>query len=256
MQRTLLALITLLIAAATGCAREGTDGPAPPLDSPAGPAAETAALARGDASGRLEKLKRDIRRVAQENRCRRDNLPEVRAELQPLVDELLALAPPAPEADKKALVVGAWENLWSDLAYSPDVEATIDCKNIYQVVSPNGFYWNVSRQERPEGPVTSFLRGAYADAGDRLRIRFGQTIFTPGWLGESEDLIALASLAEAGFIEGVTLPPLGIEGDLQNAYVDDELRIIIGGIDAIAPRKNLFVLKRSPSRFDGGRPSP
>lgn len=193
---------------------------------------------------RIDELKSEIISIARDNQLRQDNLAEVRAELQPLVDELVSLVPARTEAEKKDQVVGSWRSLWSDMPFGPFV----DYANVYQAVYADGFYYNISRVVPPAGgAMTGYLRGAFADAGDRYRIEFTRNIAVGGWLATGTDL-SLAGLAvESGDVTGRDVPgPVGVQGDLQNTYVDCELRIVTGKSDGDAA-DSLFVLERAES---------
>jgi hypothetical protein len=191
---------------------------------------------------RVAHLKSQIITLATANQTRRDNIVEVRAELQPLVDELLSITPERAESEKAAQVAGGWYSLWSDYRFGPFV----DYAQVYQVVDLDGFYYNISRNVAPFGTTTNYLRGAFVDAGSFLRIEFTRSISVNDWLTAGQDLVELSAAVESGAIDGPDDPrgPIGVEGNLQNAYVDSELRIVVGRSDG-EPSDGMFVLVRS-----------
>ena len=192
---------------------------------------------------RIAQLKAQITEIATANQLRQDNLPAVRAQLQPLVDELVALVPARTEAEKAPEVVGGWRNLWSDMTFGP----YLDYANIYQVVYADGFYYNISRLTPPHAEVTGYLRGVFADAGDHLAIEFTANVTVPGWLPTGADLVAAGRRVETGATVGTDQPgPIGVRGRLQNTYVDATLRIVTGQSTTDA-RDSLFVLERAPT---------
>ena len=189
---------------------------------------------------RITDLKAQITTIALTNQLNQANLPAVRAQIQPLVDELVASVPSRTEAEKSAQVIGGWQNLWSDMSFGP----MIDYQNVYQVVYAGGFYYNISKLLLPTGDQTAYLRGSFADAGDHYDIQFTKNFSVPGWLQPGSQLIDAGMAAEQGQVTGTDLPgPIGVRGNLQNTYVDDDFRIVTGKSDGDA-QDFLFVLKR------------
>ena len=191
---------------------------------------------------RISDLKSQIISIATANQTRRDNIQEVRAQLQPLATELIACVPERTEAEKAAQVAGGWYSLWSDYRFGPFV----DYAQVYQVVDGDGFYYNISKNSAPFGTFTNYLRGAFSDAGDFLRIEFTRSITVNNWLAAGSDLTDLSDAVESGAINGPDEPrgPIGVQGNLKNAFVDDQLRIVSGRSDGEAS-DGLFVLIRS-----------
>ena len=195
-------------------------------------------------SQRVAELKSQIITIATANQTRRDNILEVRAELQPLVYELLSITPERTESEKAEQVAGGWYSLWSDYRFGPFV----DYAQVYQVVDLDGFYYNISRNVAPFGTTTNYLRGKFADAGAFLRIEFTRSFSVSDWLLAGQDLVELSGAAESGVINGPddARGPIGIQGNLKNAYVDSELRIVVGRSDG-EPSDGMFVMLRSDS---------
>jgi hypothetical protein len=191
----------------------------------------------------IESLEAAIISVARANTTRLDNLRQIRAELEPLVGQLLALVPDVPENQDAQKVAGAWKSEWSDLFTSPNTDLTM----VYQVVSPLGFYYNISRSTFQNGEArANFLRGAYVDQGQALAIEFTSDSFAPAWLPAGADLVTIASLAESGFLQlepDPTSRAVGRRGILRNVYVSDTLRIVTGNSETRP--ESLFVLTRA-----------
>jgi hypothetical protein len=194
-----------------------------------------------DPASRLEQLKQSIRSIASTNTSRTDNYLEVRHQLQPLVNELLALAPDRLEAEKLPQVVGGWRNLWSDMPFGQGV----DPNQVYQAVSSAGYYYNISRVVTVQGNFTGFLRGAYSDQGSYLAIEFTANSIRPDFFAPGTQLLPLAEAFEAQTIPATSIPgPIGVKGVLINAYVDQDLRIVTGNSEN-GPSMNLFILERA-----------
>ena len=190
---------------------------------------------------RVAELKKEIKTIALANIDRTDNFPAVRSQLQPLVDELISLAPAKLEADKLALVAGGWRNLWADQGFGPGTDA----KQVYQAVSADGYYYNISLTKTPVGEFTNFLRGAYTDGGNLLNIEFTANSIRKDFFPAGTPVLALAQDFEAGKITALPIPgPIGVKGTLVNAYVDQDFRIVTGN-SKINAATNLFLLERA-----------
>lgn len=199
-------------------------------------------LTSPSASDRITTLKSAITSIAKANQARHDNTADVRAELQPLVDELVSLVPVRAEAEKLPTVVGGWQNLWTDMSFRGGY---VDDANIYQVVYADGYYYNISRITPPDGEATGFLRGSFVDAGDHLDIEFTRNALSLEWLRSGADLIRAGQAVETGEMHVTDRPgPIGVRGRLQNTYVDEDLRIVIGQSSTDA-QDSLFVLTRA-----------
>jgi hypothetical protein len=187
-------------------------------------------------------LERRIVAIARANTTRVDNREEVRASLEPLVRELLARVPDKPESADAPLVTGAWKSEWSNLFIDPRA----DLSRVYQVVFPEGFYYNVSLYTLGATTRTNFLRGAFTDAGDFLDIRFTSDGFAPAWLPTGTDLVTAARLVEDGFLPleaDAGSRAVGRRGTLRNAYVSRYLRVVTGESETQFDR--LFILTRA-----------
>ncbi len=174
-----------------------------------------------------------------------DNSPAVAAVLNRLTDRLVDATAARTETEKLPQVTGGWKQVWSNLEGGAPVCTPAD--QIYQVVSPDGFYWNIATAARPGAPLSQgFLRGEFEVAPDFLRVEFTQQAVSPVVAPAGTDLVGLAGQAEAGaFIPLPTGPPVGVRGELQNTYVDDDLRIVRGRDDRPGSTDSIFVLVRA-----------
>lgn len=204
-------------------------------------------------SARVAELKDQIQQIALENQERIDNFEAVRATLDPLVNELVDTAEPLSFEKSSALKAGAWQQLWTDDL--DDLRAnnafqTVDRSETYQVVFPNGVFYNLSELQTPLGRFSGFLRGTYSEADPLILITFTDLQIKRGKLGTG--LFDLVSRIERGDERGLfRLPgnqqypdgPIGAEGDIDTVFIDDALRIDVGQnlADGV---KDLFVLVR------------
>lgn len=204
-------------------------------------AMSSASQGRTAGESRLDYLKGSIIQIGKNNQNNLEEILDVRNQLDPLVNELLELAPSQTEAQRASLAVGGWKHIWSDQEFGYGS----DLSQIYQVVSPKGFYYNISKVDSPRGELTNFLRGAYQDKGSYLSIEFTNNQATFGFYPAGTDLAHLAEEFESGHIPSQSIPgPIGVTGILMNIYVDHDLRIVYGNsISDSRPR--LFLLERS-----------
>ena len=197
----------------------------------AGPAA---AQPQPVAGPTLSDVERRIVAEAQEaqGRCDgEDDSPEARARLDELVAQLEEDG--RSEAEMLPGLVGGWRQVWSDgPGGGPDCIAADD---VYQVVFPNGYYYNIGRHLRPDGAeATGFLKGTYQTGGEALDIAFTRYELREGWIGAGADLgrAAMRIEAETGGEPqpaDQAPPPVGQTGTLDNVYLSDGLRIARGG---------------------------
>lgn len=206
--------------------------------------------AADDSTERIQELKKeilDIAFTAQGTYDSDDNDPEVRERLDPLVDELVSLAPVKTEFEKLADVIGTWYQVWSDgPSGNPGAGALAD--SIWQVVFPEGYYWNVSRSQNGTFQSMGYLRGIFAVNANNLTIEFTKSVFSPQW--SFAEPTRQAMLAEFGSFDTHPTPyppntsPLGKKGYLANVYVDEDLRICRGGGADFGSGTYLYILER------------
>ena len=184
-------------------------------------------------------LKRKILRIAERNRENPDRL-RIRNRLDPLVNTLVERTPNLTQEERARLVQGSWRSLWSDQEFGRGV----DYSQVYQVVTGDNYYYNISKVHSPDGVVTNYLRGAFEAKDSYLAIEFTANAIVPGFPEDQTDLYQLATSYEAGEIRGIDIPgPLGVTGALLNIYVDRDLRIVYGNSSSDT-RPRLFILRR------------
>ncbi len=185
----------------------------------------------------LAATKARLRAICNPNMTRTDNLDAVRADVDPIVEKLARHFGKRTAAQKLPLVAGAWRQIWSDFPYPMAPFVTMDLAQVYQVVSPDGHYWNLG-DSRALGfiGITGVLRGRYELDGARLNIAFTDSGFRFGRLAAGADLVDYARDLEEGDKTYLGLPgggPVGISGTLETVYVDGDLRIDRGTQDEV-----------------------
>jgi hypothetical protein len=208
-------------------------------------------------SAEQRSLKERILRIAYANQTRTDNTAAVRAQIDPLVHELVAITPPRTEPEKLYQVLGGWYQVWSDAPFlQPTPFGSYDLTKAYQVVF-SGYYWNVSSYLPTDGPrVTQFLRGEFGVTLRALEpVKFTTDVFGIGEVPPKADVLTYAIRAESGEYDAQPTrapSPVGLpQLPLINVYVDDNIRLVTSLLDG-KPAGSLFVLLRSSALPDHG----
>ena len=211
--------------------------------------------------------KRKVIEITRANTARTDNVADVRAQLEPHLAVLAEYFADNRPANEVQLTRGAWKNLWYD---DPDIDRVgplvLDRSQIYQVVN-DGFYYNVSSSKLRAlglslGTVQNYLRGNY-EIIDRatpdtqgqprrnvIALEFAGNRLWFGGLPEGADLGQLVDRVDGG--DKLTIPvpgPRGIQGELWNLYVDEDIRISAGiqKGESRSTQEDLYVLERVTS---------
>ena len=218
-------LLSAVTFAAAGCASETTNDA---IES------TVAQLSSQLSPAELSATKAALRAAANANMTRSDNFVSVRAQVDPIVDKLARHFGTRPASEKVPLVAGAWRQLWSDYPYPMSRFLKMDPRQVYQVVSDDGHYWNIGDQ-RALGifGMTGVLRGQYELNGTKLNIQFTDVGYRFGRLSRRENLVSFADGLESGDRFYLPIPgggqaprgPVGIRGTLETLYVDQDLRI-------------------------------
>lgn len=214
-------------------------------------------------SSAVKSLKAQIVAIASANTTRDDNIAQVRAKLQPLVDQLAAHFANNRPVDEVALTQRTWRSIWYDDA---DIDGAgpsfikLDRANIYQVIE-DGFYYNVSNSKlrwfgKNVGTVQTYLKGEYtisdrpdaSNAGQQrlnvINLEFVDNRLRLGKLPTNEPLADIVDRVDRR--KRLTLPipgPIGITGQLWNLYVDQDLRISAGNQDGDPGVTDLYILR-------------
>lgn len=179
--------------------------------------------------------------------------------LDVLVNKLLEAAPQPTISERLPMLAGTWKQVWGPYNYKKDdrlVDPDLGIKEIYQVVSPEGYYYNVSPLYK-NGDKTKerigLLRGEYKiddSTRDLIRVKFTNY---PGVSKRPENIKIweLAEVAEYGELENkITIVPSIIvkllfgKGALREVYTDQDLRITYGSNGKNFEREALYVLVR------------
>lgn len=173
----------------------------------------------------------DIRLICSENK----DLTNVRAQLDTLITELkISTNYEEPKSYPIEKVKGVWRQLSTDQKYPLPKFIIMSSDNIFQAVSSNGFYWNLSNLSLfGIIPLIGCLRGKYKQINDSASVEVeftknGSRLFSLPKTNLFEFMESIESGAKWILSIGsgkAPNGPVGIRGELQSIYVDHEIRI-------------------------------
>lgn len=220
--------------------------------------AETAAVEDANSLA-VTNVKNEIVRLAKSYEGQGDPDFTKQQTLDFLVEKLLQLSPQPPVKDRLRFLYGAWKQVWGPYDYRNEgrgVDPELETSQIYQVVSEDGYYYNVSPLYK-DGDRTKervgLLRGEYTldpTAPNSLNVRFTRY---PGVKPRPTDknLWDLPRLAEAGLLENeITIVPTLIvrlffgKGTLREVYTDANLRILYGSSKKNFDKEAIYVMTK------------
>ncbi len=211
------------------------------------------------ASRNIAELKSQILQLAKSYEGQGDPDRSLQKTLDVLVAELVARSPMPPVRERISLVSGVWKQVWGPYDYRDDkggVDPTLGFSEIYQVVFPEGYYYNVAPYY-PNGDQTKeqigYLRGEFAldptdDKGLVVRFtRYPGVEKRPAGI----QIWELPALSEAGQVENeiAIVPTWVVEqffkgGRLEEVYTDHDLRIVYGTSARPQAHRFLYVMSR------------
>ncbi|WP_413578075.1 PAP/fibrillin family protein [Bdellovibrio sp. HCB290] len=158
----------------------------------------------------------------------------------------MSVVPNKTESEKLPLVVGSWQQVWSDgPGGGPPGSGGTLADSVFQVVFPDGYYWNIGKNKVGNVRSMGYLRGKFTIEPNQLGIEFTKSVGSPGWVVDDTESYLLAMRAEVGSFDSVPTPgPIGKKGFLANVYVDEDLRICRGGGDDFGTGTYLYILER------------
>ena len=95
----------------------------------------------------LEELKSELVSRASTYTGKGDPDFKIQNELEPFVKRMIELNPQPPVKDRLSFIYGIWKQVWGPYDYKKNdrqVDPRLGVNEIYQVVDPDGFYYNVS----------------------------------------------------------------------------------------------------------------
>ena len=208
----------------------------------------------------VQSLKTEILKIAEFYTGQGDPDYKIQNTLDPYVEKLVKLAPQKPAGERIDMIAGRWQQVWGPYDNRSDdrgVDPSFDPDNVFQVVSPDSYYWNVGKSLNKKGKVKriGLLRGEFkAGKGDKLNIRFTNLKgIKPKKVPQGLKLTDLPYYAERKELKGMRsiLPAIIVrlffgKGFLEEVYTDEDIRLTYGTDNKDNLDRYLFVLKRVP----------
>ncbi len=216
-------------------------------------------FARDLSSMSLEELKSELVLRASKYTGQGDPDFKIQNELEPFVKRMIALNPQPSVKDRLPLLYGVWKQVWGPYEYDKDdrsVDPSLGVNEIYQVVDPDGFYYNVSPNYKNGNRANeriNYLKGQYRPSKTNpngLDVKFLK------FLGmskrpEGREIYEFVEEAENDTLPNqVTVVPTFIVrlffggGTLLEVYTDESIRILYGSNNDEFKNKYLYIMVR------------
>ena len=210
-------------------------------------------------SEEIQQLKENIISLARTYQGQGDPDYKIQNSLTPLVVKLISLNPQKPVKDRLNLLFGTWKQVWGPYDYRNNnrgVDPTLGVNEIYQIISPNGFYYNVSpiyKKGSKLNPKIGYLKGEYSidsDSDTNLNVHF---VKYPGMKSrpENRDIFDFVDDAESNSLPNQTtiVPTFIVKyffqgGALVEVYTDEDTRILYGSNGKDFKNKYLYIMTR------------
>jgi hypothetical protein len=207
----------------------------------------------------IEFLKETIIKTAEKYQGQGDPEFKIQNELEPYVNKLLNLEPQAKIIDRLPLLYGVWKQVWGPYEYRKNdrsVDPTLNPKEIYQVISSEGFYYNVSPNMNPKGNKEkniNYLKGKYVLSNkdpNGLDVKFVKFI---GMKQRPSERAIYQYVEEAELNQlpdQITVVPRLIVkfffggGTLREVYTDKDLRILYGSNNKNFKNQYLYIMTK------------
>jgi hypothetical protein len=207
----------------------------------------------------INTLKDSIVKTAEKYQGKGDPDFKIQKELEPLVQKLLALKPQSSAINRIPLLIGVWKQVWGPYDYKNNnrgVDPSLNPKEIYQVISPEGFYYNVSPNIDPKTKKEkniNYLKGQYKVS---TKDPIGLDVKFVKFIGMKKRPVEKAIYSYVDEAERDQLPtqttivPKIIVklffggGTLREVYTDESLRILYGSNAKEFKNQYLYIMTR------------
>ncbi len=204
-------------------------------------------------------LKETIVKTAEKYQGQGDPGLKIQKELEPFVKKLLTLQPQLKVIDRLPLLFGVWKQVWGPYEYRKSdrsVDPTINPKEIYQVISPEGFYYNVSpnmNSKRKTEKNINYLKGEYVFSKkdpNGLDVKFVKFIGMKKRPTEKPIYQYVDEAERNQLPTQITIVPRPIVkiffggGTLREIYTDEDLRILYGSNNKEFKNQYLYIMTR------------
>ncbi len=205
----------------------------------------------------IEQLQRQIISLAKSYEGLGDPDFSKQKNLEKLVNELIDRDPQPPVKDRLNLLYGVWKQVWGPYDYRSDnrgVDPEFEPREIYQVVSSEGYYYNVAPNykngDRNKLSI-GLLKGTYQldpENPNNLLVKF-QKNTSIKYRPTDMNIYDLPELSEAGTLLGERriLPDFLVRwlfggGALNEVYTTEHLRILFGSNSTNFKKKFIYIM--------------
>ena len=214
-----------------------------------------------DANAEVTRIKNEILELARSYAGQGDPDRSKQKALEALVEKLLKANPQPPVKDRLPILYGAWKQEWGPYDYKQNrrgVDRELGVKEIYQVVFPGGYYYNIAPNYR-KGDVTrekiTFLKGEYKldpTQQNTLLVKFKSLRGLDKRPSDGTQLYEIPALAESKKLKNVktVLPGFLVRllfggGALKEVYTDHDMRITYGADSNKFKDDFIYILTRA-----------
>lgn len=198
---------------------------------------------------RVTELKAEIMELARASEGRPDVDGKLQAALEAKVQDLEKVIPVLTMPEKAQKILGAWRQVFGP--YSATGDGTIPfgsrTDKIYQVIFPQGLFYNVALFQKGRAKAVFLLKGKYAVTDESIKGTFVRNSLQVRNVDETA-LAGLPARLEARDLSVINLPesvpPVGQGGDLFEVYADADVRIL-RGMTPQFKRPALYVMERA-----------
>lgn len=197
---------------------------------------------------RITEIKQEIMSLARAYEGRTDLEGKLQDEIEEQVKDLEKIIPFETMEEKAEKITGAWRQVFGP--YSATGDGTIPfgsrTDKIYQIIFPDGVFYNVALFEKLNLKLVFLLKGSYTVTSEAIEGTFIRNSIVARGLNE-EELYKLPTQAESGTLRALhlprQLPPVGFGGKLIEVYADEEIRILRGQTAQFV-RPALYVMEK------------
>lgn len=204
-------------------------------------------------------LKQKIVTTAEKYQGQGDPEFKIQKELEPFVNKLLLLKPQSDVNERLPLLFGVWKQVWGPYDYRNNnrgVDPTLNPKEIYQVVAPEGFYYNVSPNmdlKTKKEKNINYLKGKYILSSKDpvgLDVKFVKFIGMKNRPSERPIYKYVEEAERNQLPNQITVVPKIIVklffggGTLREVYTDESLRILYGSNGSEFKNQYLYIMTK------------
>jgi hypothetical protein len=201
------------------------------------------------ADPRVSELKSDIMTLARASEGKPDLDGKLQAALEEKVQDLEKIIPFETSSEKAKKIIGPWRQVFGPYSATGDGSIPFGSRTdkIYQIIYPQGMFYNVALFEKAGVKLVFLLKGEYKITDEAIDGLFVRNSIIAKNVSE-EGLFNLPAKVEDGSLSAThlprQLPPVGQGGKLFEVYADKDIRILRGQTPQFK-RPALYIMERS-----------